>query len=132
MHILRPNQVSFGSSTWADIERVAIDRVTTRAAREWSDEGPFLVFADAPEQLVRARVTQRLDRTTLSSPLPGEKAELRVELGATDAHRRLVRFQAVVESVTHDIAGARALRSITLLAVSYDGHDDPVTVSDAP
>lgn len=132
MIILRPDRVSFAGSDWNGVERLAIDRVGSRMVRGWSEDGPHAVFVDVPEQTVRVRVTLAADRTMLTSPRPGDLGQLRVELsGGGDEGRRLVRIDAVVESVTHDIAGARAVRTITLTAVSDDGDDDPVLVTDA-
>lgn len=132
MVVIRPAQVTFGGEVWGAVDRVTIDRVGTRLVREWSDDGPHLVFADVAAQVVRARVTQALDQTTLTGPLPGELEELRVELAAGgDEGRRLVRFDAVVESVTHEVSGSRAVRTVSLIAVSDEGDEDPVRVSDA-
>jgi len=130
--ILRPNQVAFGTAVWPRVERVTIDRLAARTVREWSDDGPNLVFADVPERLVRARVWQSLDQTTLGAPLPGALAEVRIELSpGADEGRRLVRFDAVVESVTHEVSQSRTVRVISLLAVSDAGDEDPITITDA-
>lgn len=132
MIILRPDRVSFAGQDWAGVERLSIDRVGTRVVRAWSDDGPHAVFADVPEQAVRVRVTQAIDQTALTAPLPGDLGQLRVELGrGADEQRRLVRIDAVVESVTHEIAGRVAQRVVGLIAVSPSGGTDPVVVTDA-
>jgi hypothetical protein len=129
MLLVRPAQLTFGTATWPHIDRVAIDR-TAKAVREWTDDGPHPVFVDCPEQLTRIRIVQTLDHTTLATPIPGDMAELRIDLAPTDARRRRVRCTAVVESVTHDLAPSRATRTITLTAVSTDGDTDPLTITD--
>lgn len=132
MMILRPDRVTFAGTEWSGVERLAIERAASRVVRGWSEDGPHAVFVDVVEQTVRVRVTLAADRTMLTSPKPGDLGQLRVELsGGGDEGRRLVRIEAVVESVTHDIAGARAVRTVTLTAVSDDGDDDPVVVTDA-
>lgn len=129
---MRPSEVAFGSDVWDGVERVAIDRSGARVIREWGSEGPALVFADVGEYQVRARVWQALDRTTLGGPIPGALAQVRIDLDAgSDAGRRRVRFDAVVESVTHEVSDYRAVRVISLIAVSDAGDEDPVVVSDA-
>jgi hypothetical protein len=132
MIILRPDRVTFAGVNWNGVERLAIDRLGTRVVRGWSEDGPHATFVDVPEQTVRVRVALAADRTMLNSPRPGDLGQLRVELaGGGDEGRRLVRIDAVVESVTHDIAGSRAVRTVTLTAVSDEGDDDPVVVTDA-
>ncbi len=132
MVVMRPREVVFGNAVWGGVERVAIDRSGTRVIREWGGGGAALVFADVGAYQVRARVWQSLDRTSLGGPPPGEMDELRIELDAgSDVGRRRVRFDAVVESVTHEVSDYRALRLISLIAVSEEGDEDPVVVSDA-
>ena len=132
MVVMRPGQVTFDGATWEGVERVVIDRVATRVVKEWSDSGPYPVFVDVPEQMVRVRVRAMLDRSTLDAPVPGEFGQLRVELGAgSDVGRRLVRTDAVVESVSHEASGTRAVRVVSLIAVSGEGDEDPIGVSDA-
>lgn len=132
MIVLRPKEVVFGGETWADVDRIAVDRTGTRVIREWGGEGSALVFADVGEYQVRARVWQALDRTMLDGPLPGELGLVRIELDSgTDVGRRQVRFDGVVESVTHEISEFRAVRVISLIAVSDEGDEDPVSVFDA-
>lgn len=130
MIVMRPSEVGFGSDVWEDVERITIDRTGTRVVRGWGNGGSALVFADVGEYQVRARVWQALDRTTLDSPIPGDMGTVRIELDAgSDAGRRLVRFDGVVESVTHEVSGQRASRVLSLIAVSDEGDEDPIVVS---
>lgn len=130
MVVIRPSEVRFGSDVWDAVERVTVDRIGTRVIREESDDGGSVVFVDVPERMVRAKVWQAIDQTTLDGPLPGEMEEVRVELGTgADEGRRLLRFDAVVESVTHLMSGTGATRVVSLIAVSGAGDEDPVSVT---
>ncbi|MCC5824020.1 MAG: hypothetical protein LAT64_13120 [Phycisphaerales bacterium] len=132
MIILRPNTVSFAGTDWPRVERLAIDRVAAKTVREWSEHGPYPTLVDVPEHLVRVRIVQAFDQTEMTSPRPGDLGQLRVELTrGGDEGRRLVRIDAVVESVTHDIGPKQALRTITLTAQSSAGSADPVLITNA-
>lgn len=132
MIVMRPSEVRFGSDVWEGVERVAIDRLGTRVIREWGNGGSALVFADVGEYQVRARVWQALERTDLGGPIPGDMQIVRIELDTgSDAGRRQVRFEGVVESVSHEISEFRAARVVSLIAVSDAGDEDPVTITDA-
>ena len=132
MIILRPNRVTFAGAEWAGVERLSIDRVGTRVVKAWADDGPHAVFVDVPEQLVRVHLTQTIDQTVLTSPRPGDRGQLRVEPAAgADEGRKLVRIESVVESVTCEITARGARRVIALIAVSDQGDEDPVVVTDA-
>ncbi len=130
MIMLRPDRVTFGSAAWPGVERLAVDRVGTRVVRAWTEGGPFPTFADVTEQTVRVRVVQSLDQTDLNAPAPGDRALLRAELSrGGDERRRLLRVDAVVESVTHEIGPRAATRTVTLTAVSDDADEDPVVLT---
>jgi hypothetical protein len=131
MIIIRPDRVTFDGQEWPGVARLAVDRLAPGFVREYDESGPYPTFADAPEQLVRIRLTQAIDQTQLGSPRPGDLGQLRVELGAADEQRRLVRIDAVVESVTHDITPRAATRTVSLVAVSDAGDEDPVVITDA-
>ena len=93
MLLLNPQSVKFGAAVWLDVTAVIVDRDTERAAVEWSDLGPHVVYADAPEQRITVRVTRRLVRDTIASPRPGDSAELVAYAAPTagDAQRRRIR-----------------------------------------
>lgn len=129
--ILRPDVVRFGGVEWAGVERLVVERSAARTVRAWSDGGAHAVFVDVPEQAVRVRVVQAADRSLLVTPVPGEQGQLRAEVGGGgEEGRRLVRIEAVVESVSYEIGGRAATRVVTLVGVSSDG-SDPVVVTDA-
>lgn len=130
MIIIRPNQVTFSGAVWAGVERVAIERSANRLIKEWSESGPYPTLIDVPEQLVRVRIIQSVDQTQMAAPRPGDLGQLRVELSAgADEGRRLVRIDAVVDSVGYDLTQSKATRTVTLIAQSAQGDEDPVLVT---
>ncbi|MCA9302510.1 MAG: hypothetical protein KC996_00160 [Phycisphaerales bacterium] len=132
MVVLRPDLVRFGSNDWEGVQRVSFDRFGTRTIEEWGDEGAQLVFADVSRIRVKARVIQSFETTDLESPIPGEMEELRIEVsGGSDVDRKIVRADAVVESVSYAVGGSRSERTIILVCVSDAGDADPVTVTNA-
>jgi hypothetical protein len=139
MLILNPQAVKFGPTTWEDVAAITIDRAAERTILEWTDSGPHPALADVPEQLVTIKVTRRLLRDDLSSPAPGQSAELVFCTSPTAAQggRKRARATVVVTSVVHQLTGQRsgadpgALRTITMLCISSDGAADPITIEDA-
>ena len=130
MLIFNPEKVSFAGDDWAGVESVAVDRLGHRLIQEWSDDGPWMVFVDVPEQRVKVVVVQRLEEGALSSPIPGDSGTLRFEGAASssDAGRIAVQMEVVVGEVRHDILRKGGLRTMVLWAVSSDGSSDPVSV----
>jgi hypothetical protein len=86
-----------------------------------------------PEERVRVRITQELARGDPGSPRTGEQAELSFYTSPTlgDAGRKRVSATAVILAVEHDLSLNRALRTITLAAISSDGIEDPIQITDA-
>ena len=133
MLILNPRTVTFGESTWHAVTAVAIDRAPQRTALEWSDEGPYPVLADVPEQLVTIKVVQDIAAGDFSTPRPGDQADLTLHTSphATDAGRLKLTTTAVILRVEHDLTRKTTTRTITLAAISEDGAADPITITDA-
>lgn len=132
MLFLNPSQLSLLSTDLPDIDSVSIDRLAHREVVEWSDAGPFAVFADIPESKVEITITQRLEREfSLAGPLPGEQGALEfiIAPNASHAHRQKVSAQVVVRSVRNDLA-AKPKRIISLAALSPDGTTDPISFVD--
>jgi hypothetical protein len=133
MLILNPRTVTFGSALWEGIAAVAIDRHAHRLIEEWGDRGSYAVLADVPEQRVRIKIVQEVDRDSVGVPRPGEQGILTLYTAParSEAGRRRVSATAVVLAVEHEVSTRRgALRTVVLAAVS-DGAGDPITVSDA-
>jgi hypothetical protein len=136
---LSPSTVTLLSHTLDQVDAVAIDRRSGPLAEERTDNGPHLVFADAPEQRITIAITRTLTRDEPTLVRPGDMGELRLTAApsASDARRRTIVATVVVVSVEHDLlnrAGATVARQrLALLALSPDGHTDPIaeTVSDA-
>lgn len=133
MLFLNPTQLSLLSIDLPDIDSVSIDRLAHREIFEWSDSGPFAIFADIPESKVEITITQRLERElSLSGPRPGEQGMLEfiISPNASHAHRQKFSAQVVVRSVRIDLA-TKPKRLISLAALSPDGATDPIAISDA-
>lgn len=130
---LTPTSVSLLSHTLDQVDAVAIDRRSGPLAEERTDNGPHLVFADAPEQRVTVSITRTLTRDEPTLVRPGDMGELRLTTApsASDAQRRTIAATVVVTSVEHDFVRRDqttvARQRLALLALSPDGHTDPIT-----
>jgi hypothetical protein len=134
MLILNPRQATFAGAPWPNTTLVAIDRRSTRLALAWSDNGPHPTFADAPEQQTLIQVVMDVEREDLDAPRPGDQGTLTFVTSptASDASRRRLTTTAVITNVTHELSLKRgSIRTISLIALSPDGSDDPITISDA-
>lgn len=131
MVVLRPSQVRFGDDDWDGVVRISIDRFGMREIQEWGAVGAHLMFADVSRVRVKIRVVQEFEADDLQTPMPGEFAELEFDVSAgSDAGRKRVDIDAVVESVSYPVGGSRNERVISLVGVSSDGVVDPVRVDD--
>lgn len=133
MLLMNPARVTFGAATWEHVVWLGVDRQAESTLLEWSDLGPYAVFADVPERRVIIRVVQELTGEDLGGPAPGELGTLTAVTApnGADGGRRRVTAQAVVTRITHELSGRGARRFIDLTAVSSDGAADPVTITDA-
>jgi len=130
MIVLEPDEVKFGSDVWSGVARVTVDRVSMGTVDEWDDLGSHLVFVDVARQRAVIRVTQEIDGDDFGGPVPGEKESFSfTSSSGTDADRRRVACDVVVESVMNKVSDYGSSRVITLIAVSGDGVDDPILVS---
>lgn len=134
MLILNPRSVKFGGVLWDEVTAVVVDRAAHRTVAEWGDLGPHAVVVDVPEQSVRLRVVRSVSRDDIDVPRPGDAATLvfYTTPAGNELRRRRVSCAAVVLDVSHELSATRAVRTVTLQAVSSDGAADPVTVVDAP
>lgn len=133
MLLLNPRLVTFNTVRWDDIALVAIDRAAGREVVEWSDLGPHVVLADVPEQRIEIRIIQELTRDDITIPHPGDAGELVLHTSpaSTDAGRKEISARAVILRVQHELSLKRgATRTITLIAISPDGADDPFSITD--
>lgn len=132
MLVISPREVVFNAKPWPGVRAVVVDRAATREAIAWSDRGPHVEFADAPEQKVTIRVVRDLVGDEVDDPKPGEQATIRFAVAATagDGGRVEVAVLAAVVRVTHELkAGGGAVQTVVLVGVASDGGVDPVTVT---
>lgn len=131
MLVLDPTAVGFGGEAWSGVRSVAVDRAADGEQVAFGDDGPHVVFADAPRQRVTVRVVRRLDGGTLEGPRPGDEGELSFEtaIGRTDGSRSRVSLVGVVTKVQHGVQRDGVEQSVTMVAVSTAGDADPVTIA---
>lgn len=131
MLVLNPSEVVFAGEVWGGVKSVAIDRVAEEVIAERGEGGAEVVFADVASVRVNVKVVREMNTSELSSPRPGQSAVLVLvaSLGASDARKRTISMQAVVTNVRHEVNGRGATRAVEFVALSADGHSDPITVS---
>ncbi len=131
MIVLRPDEARFGGAVWRGVTRVTIDRLSARTIDEWGEEGPGLLLVDVDRQRVVIRVTQEIEGDDFEDPIPGDMEQFTLVAGASgsDAGSRRVRATAVVESVLNKVSDFGATRTVTMIAISAAGDEDPIEVS---
>jgi len=130
MIVLRPDQVQFGNQTWPAVLRVTVDRLAARTIEDYDETGPHLVFADVTRRKAVIRITQEITADELDDPPLGQVEQLTLIAGTgSDANRRRLTADAMVESVTSKVTDFGASRTITLTAVSPDAESDPITIT---
>lgn len=134
MLILNPRDVAFAGGAWADVKLITINRRGTRVVIDWSDEGPHPTFADVPEQRTDITVVMDVQRGDIDGPRPGESGVLVFCTSPTTSsgQRRRVEIAGVITNVEHEVSiKGGAVRTVNLVAVSEDGAEDPISISDA-
>jgi hypothetical protein len=140
MLMLQPRLVRFAGMTLENVTHVTLSREPAREVVEWSDGGPYAVFADVPEQRVVAVIRQELVREDWGDVRPGTMGTLTIVTApaGADGRRRRLTATAVVLASASDVRGGssdgrapRAERSVRLVLVSPDGAADPVAMTDA-
>jgi hypothetical protein len=129
--LLHPDTVTFGDLALDHVLAVAIDRAAARLVADHGDLGPHVAFADVPEQRVTLTLTRRPARPEVINPRPGDQAGLAftAAAGAADAARVRITATCVLREVRHDLTASGSPRqTITFIAVSPDGLQDPVTI----
>ena len=138
MLILNPASVMLAGVEYSNVESCAIDRAAHKEVVEWSDNGPYAVFADVPEQKVEIKFTQRLASNAADQQLdrlrPGQSVSVEVvtSLNSSQAQRRRITATCVVRAVRNLVSVGKdpqARRVIELIAIS-DGSSDPVGQGD--
>ncbi len=137
MLILNPRLVTLGGSTLRDVQAISIEREAKRLVTEFTDAGTHVAFADVPEQIVRATITQDLMDGAPDGPRPGDSLAMSFVSSPTGSDSGRLRWSAsgVVTQCSHEIItggrGVGARRTIELVLVSSNGSADPVTVAPA-
>ncbi|MBL8760366.1 MAG: hypothetical protein JNL50_03605 [Phycisphaerae bacterium] len=131
MLVLNPGEVVFAGEVWGRVKSVAIDRIAEEVIAARGDGGAEVVFADVPSVRVNVKVVREMHESDLGSPRPGQSAVLLfvTSLGASDAKKKTISMQAVVTNVRHEVGARGATRIVEFVALSADGHSDPVSVS---
>ncbi len=119
----------------SSVEAIAVSREATSFVQERTDNGPHVVFADAPEQEVTITVLRALEGPEPDGPRPGEMGALLFTTApsAADAPVQRVSAAVVVRAVRIEVSRRKgALQRIDLIAVSTTGGGaDPVTIEEA-
>ncbi len=132
MVVLRPDEVRFGGEVWGKVARVTVDRLSVQTVDEWDELGAHLVFVDVAKQRAVIRVSQEIEGDDFGGPIPGEKSLFSFYgSSGSDAGRRRVSCDAMVESVLNKVSDYGSSRVITLIAMSSVGSADPITMSTA-
>ncbi|GIW74595.1 MAG: hypothetical protein KatS3mg103_1117 [Phycisphaerales bacterium] len=134
MLVLNPQSVVLLGKAVEHVRRVSVRRSAERVVLEWGNAGPYPVFADVPEQRVELEVLAELHRGSIDGPTPGEEGTLSFFTSPTagSGGREKVVAQVVVLGVSDEVApGGTAQRRIRLAAISADGTQDPIDVSNA-
>lgn len=147
MLILTPETVTLGPVTLDRVVAFTVDRTASVMVENWSDLGPFQVYADATEQRVVFTIVQELSESRDGWLRPGDLTSLSVRFapsGGDQGRRTLMCASAVVDSVRHELGrgaagGAfggksparEARRIIKLIGLSVDGRDDVFTLDPA-
>lgn len=130
MIVLRPDEVKFDGQVWGGVVRVSVDRLSARTIEGYDEEGAYATLVDVARQRIVVRVTQEIEGDDLDAPVPGSLGELVLIAGSgSEIGRKRVSCECVVESVVNKISDYGATRSVTLIAQSEAGDDDPVVVS---
>lgn len=130
MYFLSPSRVSFGTLVFGNVSSVAIDRLAAKEAVEYSDAGPYPVFADVPEQKVMITLVQQLSASDFAAPLPGALGTTTITARQNNSDAGAITLQAstVVRSVMHSMTGKAAMRTIVLIAISSNGSANPISI----
>ena len=130
MLVLNPSEVVFASEVWRSVRSVSVDRVAEEVIAERGEGGAEVVFADVPSVRVNVRVVREMNESDPGGPRPGQSAVLLfvTSLGASGAEKKTISMQAVVTGVRHEVNARGATRVVEFVALSADGHSDPVSV----
>jgi len=133
MLFLNPQNVAFDALSLDHVVAIAVDRTAHRLALEYSDAGPYPTFVDVPEQKLTLRIVRDLldaDPMLTSALTPGLQANLTFTTApnASDAAPQTFTVTVVVTALNTDFSRKKTpAQTITAIALSSDGADDPFT-----
>lgn len=134
MLVLNPQSVKLLGQPVERVRRVAVHRTPGRTILEWGNLGPHATFADVPEQRVEIELVADLERGSLDGPTPGDDGTLELFTSPTagSGGRRRVEASVVVTAVHDEVEpGGKAQRRVKMAALSSDGLEDPIDISNA-
>lgn len=134
MLITSPNAVRLGNARLHDVDTIAIDRVAHLLAEEWSDGGPYAVFADVPRQRIALRIDRRITRPqTLPLPefVPGFRGTFVCFVSPQGTHAQGAEISAtvVVTGVKYQLESSPIRQILTLVAVAVAPENDPIAIT---
>lgn len=134
MLVINPRRVIFDGQTWSNVTSVAVSRQARGVIAEGSDTGQHVTLADVTGQRVSIEVVQELLGDDMDEPFLGVEGLLDFTTAGSTAGTpaRRVRATCVIESVDYEVSVRRgSFRRVRLIAVSDDGVDDPLNVTNA-
>jgi len=129
---LHPKSVSLLGAGLTGVRAVSVSRSAKQVVEEWSDGGPYAVFADAAEVSVEIIIEREIRGGApglTGSPAPGDRGTLALTASpsAGGAHEERIAATVVVTSVRHRLHGGEGpTQTIVCRAVSPDGATAPV------
>jgi len=130
---LHPKSVSLLGAELTGVRAVSVSRSARQVVEEWSDGGPYAVFADAAEVSVEIVIQREIRGGApglTGSPGPGDRGALALTASpsAGGAHEERIAATVVVTSVRHRLHGGEGpTQTIACRAVSADGASAPIT-----
>lgn len=132
MIVLAPANVTLGTVELTHVDSVLLSRGADRLVIEHTDQGPHVGFVDVTERRATFTIRRRVHDDEPAPAKPGDSLALALTTSesATLGRARRVSANVVVTSVINDTASRRAvIQTITAIAFSTDGINDPITES---
>ncbi|MCR9217581.1 MAG: hypothetical protein NXI14_10310 [bacterium] len=133
MLYLHPTHVTLNTTPLPGVESIAVARKAKSVITDFTDDGPHPTFADVPERLTTLIIKRRVPEPddAFASIALGDELDLAFRAARTpDApHALRVSARTVITGVESSVASEReCAQTITAVAVSTDGDEDPLTV----
>ena len=133
MLYLHTTSVTLGSIPLPGVESVAVARKAKAVITDFTDDGPHPTFADVPERLTTLTIKRLVPEPddAFTQVALGNELDLAFHAARTPDAPYALRVSAriVITGVESSVTGERGCaQTITAVAVSTDGDDDPLTV----